>query len=150
MLKNINWKVRLKNPTFWIQLVIALVSPILVGLGVQWQDMTTWAALWDALCNAVSNPVIVVSVIGSVWACITDPTTKGTADSRLALSYTTPKEDRPADRAVHSFSSIKIRTPQPHDQRSCGVLWWTLTSHKTGDRQGYILIKCLFKVVPNC
>ncbi|MBS6251372.1 MAG: hypothetical protein KH546_11445 [Clostridiales bacterium] len=57
MLKNINWKVRLKNPTFWIQLVIALVSPILVGLGVQWQDMTTWAALWDALCNAVSNPV---------------------------------------------------------------------------------------------
>ncbi|MFR5670136.1 MAG: phage holin, partial [Acutalibacteraceae bacterium] len=97
MLKNINWKVRLKNPTFWIQLVIALVSPILVGLGVQWQDMTTWAALWDALCNAVSNPVIVVSVIGSVWACITDPTTKGTADSRLALSYTTPKEDRPAD-----------------------------------------------------
>ena len=50
MLKNINWKVRLNTPTFWIQLVIALVSPILVGLGVQWQDMTTWAALWDALC----------------------------------------------------------------------------------------------------
>ena len=71
MLKNINWKVRLKNPTFWAQIVIAIVSPILVGLGLQWQDMTTWAALWDALCNAVSNPVIVVSVIGSVWACIT-------------------------------------------------------------------------------
>ena len=78
---NINWKVRLKNPTFWAQIVVAIISPILVGLGAQWQDMTTWAALWDALCNAVSNPVIVVSVIGSVWACITDPTTRGTADT---------------------------------------------------------------------
>ena len=93
MLKNINWKVRLKNPTFWAQIVVALVSPILVGLGLQWQDMTTWAALWDALRNAVSNPVIVVSVIGSVWACITDPTTKGTAYSKLAMSYAAPKVD---------------------------------------------------------
>lgn len=91
---NINWKVRLKNPTFWAQIVVALVSPILVGLGVQLQDMTTWAALWDALRNAVSNPVIVVSVIGSVWACITDPTTKGAADSTLAMSYDKPKDDK--------------------------------------------------------
>lgn len=90
---NINWKVRLKNPTFWAQIVVALVSPILVGLGVQWQDMTTWAALWDALRNAVSNPVIVVSVIGSIWACITDPTTKGVQDSQLAMTYDVPKVD---------------------------------------------------------
>ena len=32
MLKNINWKVRLKNPTFWAQIIIAVISPILVGL----------------------------------------------------------------------------------------------------------------------
>ena len=61
MLKNINWKVRLKNPTFWIQLVIALVSPILVGLGVQWQDMTTWAALWDALCLSLIHILNLIS-----------------------------------------------------------------------------------------
>ena len=65
--KNINWKVRIKNPTFWAQIVVAIISPILVGLGAQWQDMTTWAALWDALRNAVGNPVIVVSVI---WVCL--------------------------------------------------------------------------------
>lgn len=91
---NINWKVRLKNPTFWAQIILSIISPILVGLGVQWQDMTTWAALWDALRNAVSNPVIVVSVIGSVWACITDPTTRGTADSKLAMTYDAPRENR--------------------------------------------------------
>ena len=94
MLKNINWKVRLKNPTFWAQIILSIISPILVGLGAQWQDMTTWAELWDVLRNAVSNPVIVVSVIGSVWACITDPTTKGTADSTLAMSYDKPKDDK--------------------------------------------------------
>ena len=97
IIMNINWKVRLKNPTFWAQIILSIISPILVGLGVQWQDMTTWAALWDALRNAVNNPVIVVSVIGSVWACITDPTTKGTADSALAMSYDKPKTKEKAE-----------------------------------------------------
>lgn len=90
----INWKVRIKNPVFWAQVAIAIVSPILVGLGLQWQDMTTWAALGNALLKAVSNPVIVVSVIASLWACITDPTTAGTSDSEQALTYNKPKEDK--------------------------------------------------------
>lgn len=90
----INWKVRIKNPVFWAQVAIAIVSPILVGLGLQWQDMTTWAALGNALLKAVSNPVIVVSVIASLWACITDPTTAGTSDSAQALTYDEPKEDK--------------------------------------------------------
>lgn len=90
----INWKVRIKNPVFWAQVAIAIISPILVGLGLQWQDMTTWAALGNALLKAVSNPVIVVSVIASLWACITDPTTAGTSDSEQALTYNKPKEDK--------------------------------------------------------
>lgn len=90
----INWKVRIKNPVFWAQVAIAIVSPILVGLGLQWQDMTTWAALGNALLKAVSNPVIVVSIIASLWACITDPTTAGTSDSEQALTYNKPKEDK--------------------------------------------------------
>lgn len=89
----INWIVRIKNPVFWAQVAIAIVSPILVGLGLQWQDMTTWAALGNALLKAVSNPVIVVSVIASLWACITDPTTAGTSDSEQALTYNKPKEE---------------------------------------------------------
>ena len=89
---NINWKVRLKNPTFWAQIILSIISPILVGLGAQWQDMTTWAALWDALRNAVSNPVIVVSVLVSVWNLLNDPTTSGLSDSSQALSYTEPKK----------------------------------------------------------
>ena len=45
----INWKVRLKNPVFWAQVAVALLSPILVSLGLQWEDMTTWPALGDVM-----------------------------------------------------------------------------------------------------
>lgn len=90
---NINWKVRIKNPVWWVQIGIAIVSPILVGLGLQWSDMTTWKTLGQALFDAICNPVIVVSVIASVWTAITDPTTSGTSDSQQALTYTEPKQD---------------------------------------------------------
>ena len=87
----INWKVRLKNPLFWAQLAVALVTPVLVGLGLQWQDMTSWPAFGGALLRAVQNPVIVVSILGSVWTALTDPTTQGISDSEQALHYAKPK-----------------------------------------------------------
>ena len=49
----INWKVRFQNPVFWAQIAVAVISPILVGLGMQWQDMTTWAALGGVKAAAV-------------------------------------------------------------------------------------------------
>lgn len=90
---SINWKVRIKNPVFWAQLAAAIVTPVLTGLGLQWGDMTTWAAFGDALVKAVSNPVIVVSVIVSLWGIINDPTTKGLSDSTQALTYNKPREE---------------------------------------------------------
>jgi phi LC3 family holin len=89
----INWKVRLKNPVFWAQVIFSIVTPVLTGLGLQWQDMTTWVAFGQALYQAVLNPVIVVAVIVSLWGIINDPTTKGLSDSSQALTYETPKKD---------------------------------------------------------
>ena len=89
----INWKVRFQNPVFWAQIAVAVISPILVGLGMQWQDMTTWAALGGALYRAVCNPVIVVAVAGSVWAAVNDPTTAGLKASARAKHYEKPWED---------------------------------------------------------
>ena len=88
----INWKVRFKNPVFWRNIIISVVAPILAYMGVGWESMTTWGALWELFVQAVSNPVIVIAVICSVWNAINDPTTKGDSDSELALTYTTPKE----------------------------------------------------------
>ena len=91
-MNKINWKVRLKNPLFWAQVAVGILSPILVGLGLQWEEMTTWIALGDALRKAVLNPVIVVAVACSLWSCVTDPTTAGLGDSQQALGYTQPKK----------------------------------------------------------
>ena len=43
--------------------------------------------------KAVMNPVIVVSVIVSLWGVINDPTTKGLSDSAQAMTYTEPKQE---------------------------------------------------------
>ena len=86
----INWKVRIKNPVFWVQIVCAVVLPILAYLGLSWEDMTSWATLGGIFLEAIKNPVILASVIVSVWNAINDPTTKGLADSTRALTYDKP------------------------------------------------------------
>lgn len=89
----INWKVRLKNPVFWANLAAAIFLPMLAALGFQWQDMTSWQAIGNVLLQAVQNPVIVVSVIVSVWNLLNDPTTRGLSDSKQAMTYTEPKKE---------------------------------------------------------
>ena len=87
----INWKVRIKNPVFWVNIVLSIILPILAHLGMNWEDMTTWAALGGVFLSAVQNPVIVVAVVVSVWNAINDPTTSGLSDSDNALTYNEPK-----------------------------------------------------------
>ena len=55
--------------------------------------MTTWGAIGQVLLDAVKNPVVIVSVVVSVFNTLTDPTTKGLSDSKQALTYTQPKAD---------------------------------------------------------
>ena len=90
---NINWKVRIKNPVFWAQIAVAIFLPILTSLGLSWDQITTWGALWGLVVQAVSNPVIAVAVVVSVWNAINDPTTSGLSDSANALTYTEPKKE---------------------------------------------------------
>lgn len=86
----INWKVRISNPVFWVQLAAAIVLPVLTYMGLGWEDMTSWAALGGIFLEAVKNPVILVSVVVSVWNAVNDPTTKGLGDSQRAMGYQKP------------------------------------------------------------
>lgn len=87
----VNWKIRLKNPVFIMQLVCAIVMPLIVGVGATWEEMTTFPTLFETIAAGLSNPVVVVAMLTSVWACITDPTTSGTSDSVSALQRTEVK-----------------------------------------------------------
>ena len=87
----INWKVRFANPEFWKQIALAVFVPLLAYYGMNWADMTTWATIGELFVQAVQNPVVVLSVIVSVYNAIIDPTTKGIGDSAQALTYTEPK-----------------------------------------------------------
>jgi phi LC3 family holin len=86
----INWKVRISNPVFWVQIASSIVVPIMAYLGLSREDMTSWAAFGGIFVEAVKNPVILAAVAVSVWNAINDPTTKGLADSDRAMTYTEP------------------------------------------------------------
>ena len=45
----INWTVRLKNPVWWAQMALAVLTPILAYAGLAVEDMTSWAALGGLL-----------------------------------------------------------------------------------------------------
>lgn len=87
---NLNWKVRVKNPSFWVSIALAILTPILAYMGITAQDITTWSALGNVLLQAVSNPYILFMVAVSVYNAIVDPTSTGVTDSSLALQYNAP------------------------------------------------------------
>ena len=86
----VNWKVRLRNPVFWVQIVVSAFAAVLAYAGLTAADLTTWESVGALLCNAVRNPYCLFLVLSSVWNAVNDPTTKGVADSERARSYDTP------------------------------------------------------------
>ena|SRR5699024_436996 len=90
----INWKIRLKNPVFIAQIILAILTPVLAYVGLSFEDLTSWATVGDLIQQAYSNPYLLGLVIVSVFNTITDPTVGGVSDSSLALSYAKPKNNK--------------------------------------------------------
>lgn len=88
-----NFKVRFKNPVFWFQILLSIFTPILAYMGLNFEDLTTWAKIGEVLTQAIMNPYVLVTVVVSVWNALNDPTTKGLKDSKRALAYDKPSED---------------------------------------------------------
>lgn len=88
----INLKVRFKNPMFYAQLVLSILTPILTYMELTATDLTTWSMLADVILKAISNPYVLALVFVSVYNALVDPTTKGFGDSENALTYNTPKK----------------------------------------------------------
>ena len=82
-----NLKVRVKNPVFWVQIVLSILTPVLAYAGLT-ASFFNWFAI---IVGAISNPYVLSLVVVSVWNTLNDPTTKGLGDSARAKSYTAPQ-----------------------------------------------------------
>ena len=92
----INWRVRVRNKSFWITLIPALIVLVqvvanLFGVKLDLSD------LQEKILAVVNAIFVVLSILGIV----TDPTTPGVADSERAKTYIIPGEngqiERPED-----------------------------------------------------
>ena len=84
---NINWRVRIKNKTFWLSLIPAVLLLVQVAAAVFGYTLNL-GELGNKLLAVVNALFAVLSILGVV----TDPTTKGVSDSTQALTYDEPKE----------------------------------------------------------
>ena len=85
---SINWKVRIKNKTFWLALIpaVLLLAQQVAGLfGVA----LDFGGLQEQLMSIVSSVFALLAIMGVV----ADPTTVGVTDSVQALGYDEPKDD---------------------------------------------------------
>lgn len=83
----VNWKVRIKNKTFWLALipaVLLLVQVCAAPFGYEW-DFGVLNAQLAAIVNALFSVLAILGIVA-------DPTTEGMGDSEQALSYDKPKE----------------------------------------------------------
>ena len=87
-MSNINWIVRIKNQNFWISLIPAVLLLVQVVAAVFGFTLEL-GELGDKLLAVVNALFAVLTILGIV----TDPTTAGVGDSKLAMTYTKPKED---------------------------------------------------------
>ena len=94
----INWKVRLKNPIFWVQVGGGVILTALTYNSMQPQDLTTWTGLGNLLKGVCTNPYLLALCAYNTWSAVNDPTTAGVKDSTNALSYTVPKSNASASK----------------------------------------------------
>ena len=89
----INWKVRFRNPYFYVALILAIVAPVGTYFGINAEDLTSWPMVGAVAKQAILNPFVVVTVIISVATFLIDPTTRGISDSERVMRYDEPKKD---------------------------------------------------------
>lgn len=86
MMKKINWKLRLKNKTTLISIIVAIATFIYQLAGIFGIADPIGDSASDQLAGIVANLILALGVI-------VDPTTKGVSDSERAMGYEKPRGD---------------------------------------------------------
>lgn len=87
---NINWKVRFKNPVFWMTVIPAITTCVYAILGA----FEIVPALTE---NMVLNIATAIITALTTLGVLVDPTTAGISDSHLAMTYGAPRKDGTAE-----------------------------------------------------
>lgn len=82
----INWTVRLKNKSFWVAIIPAVLLLVQVVAAVFGFTLDL-GGMGNKLLDVVNAVFSVLVILGVV----TDPTTQGIGDSKQALTYNEPK-----------------------------------------------------------
>ena len=84
----INWKVRIKNKTFWMTVIpaIALVVQAVAAVFGYTLDFSTLVGKLLGVVDAVFALLVILGVV-------VDPTTAGVGDSKRAMTYDEPWQD---------------------------------------------------------
>jgi len=65
-------KNKLTNPIFWI----TMITLVLASAGVDFETLTSWPLLADALLSIVKNPVAIAMVLVTAYGIYNDQSTK--------------------------------------------------------------------------
>lgn len=87
----INWRVRLKNPVWWVHIFVSMAMPVIAYYGMSAQDFTSWGVLWHTVVEALENPYVIGCALVGAWNAVYDPTSKGLTDCRSVMCQTKPR-----------------------------------------------------------
>lgn len=85
---NINWIARIKNKSFWLSFIPAVLL-FIQAVAAVFGFTLDFGELGNQLLSVVNTLFAVLALLGVV----TDPTTSGLGDSKQALTYTEPKKE---------------------------------------------------------
>ncbi len=83
----INWKVRVKNKNFWIALIPAVLLMVQVIAAIFGFELNL-----GELGNKLLAAVNAVFAVFAIFGIVNDPTTDTLSDSKLAMTYMSPKK----------------------------------------------------------
>lgn len=86
-----NLKVRVKNPVFWVQIVLSILTPVLAYAGLTAQDLTTWSKVEGAV-----HPYHLQAISGkgsTVYGWVNAGDISGKTGGGSAKTYTVVKGD---------------------------------------------------------
>ena len=85
----INWLVRIRNKQFWVSVIpaLALVIQAVVAVFGWTLDFTRITGRLIAVVDAVFALLVILGIV-------VDPTTAGVGDSKRAMGYEEPYQDR--------------------------------------------------------